>query len=165
MSILGIDPGQNGAIVKFISKEGEWVPIRIWDMPLSNKLTGKGSNIDHKSLREIFIRSRAKEIFLGLITAMHQQGATSAFNYGGMFHTIIGVAVGLGIPVYFVPPKLWRNWGALRLTDKKGSKSLCKRKWPKLAPFLALVKHQDRSDACWIGYVGAKHRNHLKNII
>lgn len=169
--VASIDPGVNGAIAifkiakSFKGKQGKLIPIQVYDMPRMIKLTGKGEQIDPIGLRKILIGYKIEKVFLELITAMHQQGATSAFNFGGAFHTIIGVAIGLGLPIYFIPPKKWRNCGVLAKTDKKGALLWARKKWPILAKSLALVKHQDRADALWIGYVGYKLQKELKKLI
>jgi crossover junction endodeoxyribonuclease RuvC len=170
-TIIGIDPGLNGAIAvfqkakSFRNKDHQIIPTAVYDMPQMIKLTGNGNQIDPIELRRIIQKTRANIVYLELVTAMHQQGATSAFNFGGSFHVIIGVCIGLGLPIYFIGPKKWRKWSYLASTDKKGALLCARRKWPNMVKSLALAKHQDRADALWIGFVGNKLQDQLKRLV
>lgn len=96
MKIVGIDPGQKGALV-FLDGD----TIELHQMPdnagdIVNILSSLSSN-DH-----IFLE-KAQAMSIGGV----KQGVSSMFNYGVGFGTLLGIIAALKIPHTLVHPKTW----------------------------------------------------------
>lgn len=160
--IAGCDPGKNGAISIFEVCNEKIVPIEVFNVPLRQKLTGKGEHIDFIELKKMLLNYKIEMVFVENITAMHQQGATSAFYFGGAFYGLLGLFIGLGIKIYLLSPKRWRYWNYLKKYDKRGSMEYARKKWPKIKQKIRFIKDQDKSDSLWICYVGFKVKDSLQ---
>jgi hypothetical protein len=116
MIIVGIDPGQKGAIA-FIdtdkkTKHKEW----IIDIPL---LPEKG--IDAKKINLMLPHTNAY-IFLEKAQAMPGQGSVSMFNYGTGYGKILAVLEILGLPFEEIRPNKWKTefgLSGLKKTNRK----------------------------------------------
>ncbi len=97
MKILGIDPGQKGALV-LLSEDIEW----IFDMPLT-----KQKDVDFKTLTDILDQvPRRSHVFLERAMPM-AMGAKHAFNYGRSF-AALEIALALSsLTVTYVEPMKW----------------------------------------------------------
>jgi hypothetical protein len=106
-NVLGIDPGNTGAICLLIEESGQapkaaWgrlpvsqtKPVTVLFQPLFNAMMAMKTNlgIDH------VILERAKAMAMG---------AGAAFNYGRSFHAVELAVEQLGVPVTYVDPHVW----------------------------------------------------------
>lgn len=141
--IIGIDPGQKGAVVCIDSRGVvRWAHV-MPDNPaiLSHYLDygkSKGSPL---------------HVFVEKAQAMPGQGVSSMFNYGVGFGTILGLLVAKNIPHTLVQPRQWAkamHVGTKAQEPKKRSLEACQR----LAPSLNLLA-TPRSKVAHIGIVDA----------
>ncbi len=145
--ILGIDPGNTGAIA-WLSTEGHLIEVH--DLPVV-----KGSGLIEAVLVDMIrARSDVHHAWIERVASSPQMGVVSAFNFGMGYGKIKGVLAACGIPLTEVTPAKWK--GALRLSsDKSASRARAAQLWPGLAGTFARVKDDGRAEAALIGLYGA----------
>lgn len=149
MIIIGIDPGQTGAIA--ISVDGRIVEVA--DMPTCVRLHGKGQQIDGGELASILIRMRegeAVKVFLEAVSAMPGQGSSSMFRFGESVGVVLGVCGALQIPLFWVTPQRWKKAAGLIGKEKDAARTLMIQQQPQVAEKLTRKKDIGRADACCI---------------
>lgn len=115
MIIVGIDPGQQGALAMIdTKKKKEW----IIDMPLLPE-----KDIDAKELFQMFQgikHSSGLYVVIEKAQSMPGQSSVAMFNYGGGYHTILAVLRILDIPFEEVRSNKWKvEFGLSGLKLKK----------------------------------------------
>ncbi|MGB5178488.1 MAG: hypothetical protein WBP44_07140 [Gammaproteobacteria bacterium] len=152
---LGIDPGLTGAIALI---DGERM-IRIWDMPVTEKTTGKGKEVNSYLLSDLIVdaMSMADRGLLVAkveqVAAMPGQGVSSMFSFGYSAGVVSGVLGSLGVNKQMVRPQAWKRSYGLTGRDKDASRTLAIERYPEAAPLLARKKDVGRADALLIaGY-------------
>lgn len=161
MSVVGIDPGNAGAIVA-ISKGF----TDIWDMPIlitEGKGKTKKGNVkkhtvlDEHKVRDIFLelmdREDIENIFIEKAQSMPGQGAPATFNYAANYGILRGICVGLQIPYTLVHPATWRK-SLMKDMDKGKDASLVRAK--QLFPYADIGKKDGRAEALLIAFYGKK---------
>ena len=139
--VLGIDPGQSGALA-FLTVQG-----LIWeleDMPL----LGKEINA-HMLTRLIEGYGPVKVAAVERAQSMPKQGVTSVFNYGVGYGKILGVLAALDIPIVFYSSSEWKKHWHLN-NDKNLSRRRATERWPLYADSFSRVKDDGRAEACFI---------------
>jgi hypothetical protein len=123
---IGIDPGQEGAIVA-LSSLGS---IICWDTPLHGEpptLWGTQLRSYIKSIGHLNIRLAVVENPGG---ARPKQGLSSTYRFGEMVGEIRGILIGLGVPVSSVLSTVWKpSMGVTR--DKASSVAKVRALYPK----------------------------------
>jgi hypothetical protein len=105
-SVIGIDPGYSGGIVKLgstgVVDKCSVIPI------IKDK---KKKIVDITMLRRLIfsLAPRTTMAFIEMATAMPKQGVVAMFNYGVCFGIIQGVVASMGIPITLVHPRTWTN--------------------------------------------------------
>lgn len=95
MIIIGIDPGQKGAVVALTEDR---TPYSIAVMKDSCWFA------DHISELQ---KEASLKVYLERAQAMPSNGAVSMFNYGKHYGELMGVLVALCVPFETVPPTVW----------------------------------------------------------
>ena len=139
--ILGIDPGQKGALA-FLNVEG--LIWEIEDMPL----LGKEINA-HMLTRLIEGYGPVRQAVIERSHSMPKQGVASVFNYGVGYGKILGVLAALDIPTHFYSSSEWKKHWRLS-NDKDLSRRLATERWPSYASSFSRVKDDGRAEACFI---------------
>lgn len=100
-SVLAIDPGNNGALVR-LTKSGDFE----WrSMPL--KEDGKNTSVDFFGVEKILRSFLGVDMVLLERASAFNMGASGAFNYGRGFAALeIAIAL-LDMPVTYVEPSKW----------------------------------------------------------
>lgn len=98
--IVGIDPGNSGAICIIDDKEVETIV-----MPIIN------GQVDEKALADLFleIASEIKHVYLEEIFGLHTSGANSMLNFGRGHGKIVGILTAYKIPFTLVRPQVWQK--------------------------------------------------------
>jgi crossover junction endodeoxyribonuclease RuvC len=148
MITIGIDPGLTGAISIF--KNGEFVHVE--DMPVIEKLTGKGKMVDARELRAICECAEITTYWIEDVHAMPGQGVSSMFSFGRSLGVIEGVTAGQAIN--YVNPRKWKKHFGLSGKDKDAARTMAKLKFPDAAEHLTRKKDIGRADAILIGAYG-----------
>lgn len=163
--VIGVDPGKNGAVTIFRLKKGNIKPIIVFNVPLREKLTGKGYHIDFKKLKERLDGYNIVEAYLENVSAMHQQGATGAFYFGGCFFGLLGLIIGKGIPVYLISPKKWRYNVQIKNLEKNQLVEYVLRRFPHITSHIQpILKDQDKAESLLIGVIGYSVKKELEFI-
>ena len=152
--IIGIDPGQTGAIAS-LNKYGQVVELA--DMPTMARIHGKGHQVDAAQLASILTSMKdgnTATVYLEQVSAMPGQGVSSTFHFGESVGIVLGVCGALGLPVRMVTPQKWKKKAGLIGKDKDAARTLAIQSHPDFADMLTLKKHIGRADAILIAEFG-----------
>jgi Holliday junction resolvasome RuvABC endonuclease subunit len=138
MRILGIDPGQSGALALYSTTSPSRILVE--DMPVVAK------DINAAAVTDII---RAWNPTVAVIEAVHsmpKQGVASSFKFGRSYGVVIGVVAALAIPSRFVAPTVWKKHYRLS-SDKEQSRAAAINHFPQDASLFARKKDADRAEA------------------
>lgn len=149
--IIGIDPGNTGAICIIDGKEIENIVMPLVD-----------GQVDEKALSELFleIASEIKHVYLEEIFGLSKCSASSMLNFGRGHGKIVGILTAYKIPFTLVRPQVWQKEmlvkGIAGTTKERALKTV--RKAYKHINFLATdrskVPHAGIVDAVLIAHYG-----------
>ena len=160
-----IDPGKNGAISIFKVENNDILPITVFNVPLREKMTGKGYHIDFVKLGKKLKEYKIEYGIIENVTAMHQQGATGAFYYGGCFFGLIGLFTGKEIPLYLLSPRKWRNDKLVKGLEKRELIDFVLQLYPTIKSHIQpITKDQDKADSVLIGAIGFSILDQLEKV-
>jgi crossover junction endodeoxyribonuclease RuvC len=154
LTILGIDPGLEGAVA-LLTPSGELIAIH--DLPpLPNGPAGR-RRVNPVLLADILAKTHASRAYVELATSRPTDGRVSAFGFGMTWGLVEGILAALSVPVTMLAPCSWKRIiglppGKEGAKDKSRAEAL--RRWPAHAQLFALNKHDGRSDAALIGLAG-----------
>lgn len=174
MTILGVDPGVNGAFA--LIEDG--VPVLVMDLPtvavIKNdrkrrelddyefaRMIDSAGHIDHAFIERVGARG-GKPTKPGDDPSKPEKrdGAVQAFAFGAVFGGIKAVIAAHFIPRTLVSPIEWRNALGIRRAEKPGDKSLVVARANELFPLHAhlwVAKcHADRAEAALIAEYGRR---------
>lgn len=149
--ILGIDPGQTGAVA--LLADGE--PAGFIDMPTIPRRAG-GEQIDAVTLgdriREAIGQHPGANLYAVIeqVNALPKQGSASGFRFGqsdGMARGVIGA---LRVPLVEVPPGTWKKYLRLTGAEKDAARAYALQRFPQLADDLRRKKDIGRADGLLI---------------
>jgi hypothetical protein len=142
MRIVGIDPGQTGAVACF-SSHGE---IAVHDLPtIADRSIAW---IDGAQLQSLLIGEPAI-VIIERVSAMPKQGVASSFKFGMSFGSILSVVQAVGHRIELVTPATWKRELGLG-SDKKAALHKARLLFPQCE--LHLEKHDGRAEALLIGH-------------
>ena len=153
MMIIGIDPGQTGAVASY---ECGYITA-IHDMPTMARIHGKGQQVDAGELASIMIGIRGGKtvkVFLEAVAAMPGQGSSSMFRFGESLGVVLGVCGALQIPVHWVTPQRWKKTAGLIGKEKDAARTLIIQQHPEISHMLTRKKDGGRADAACIAKFG-----------
>ena len=151
MKIIGIDPGQTGALaVLFHDKITGLI-----DMPTSARLHGKGQQVDGYTLATWMLEQAAGDdvqVVIEAVSAMPGQGTASMFRFGESVGVVLGVCGALQLPVQWVRPGEWKRKSGLIGKPKDAARTLAIQLHPEIAGQLTRKKDVGRADAICIAH-------------
>lgn len=151
--VLGIDPGQTGAVAVY---DGERIEA-VFDMPTMPRLHGKGNQVDPYALTTVLIDLRAgrrASAIIEAVSAMPGQGVSSTFHFGESLGVVLGVLGALQVPVRMVTPARWKRAAGILGRDKDAARTLAIQHHPEVADQLTRKKDIGRADAVCIARFG-----------
>ena len=161
--ILGIDPGQTGAIV--LIDDAKRALLQIWDMPTSEKTRGKGQQVNAYLLADVIDEAIdlaaggtygiRPEVVIEAVGAMPGQGVTSMFGFGHSAGVVDGVVAAKGLKATKVAPQAWKRLYGLTGREKDAARTEAMQLYPEASAFLARKKDCGRADALLIAHWGA----------
>jgi len=156
MIVIGIDPGQTGAVVA-LEREG---PV-FYDTPTATfKKSGGGNKTDFvPAAMANILRDYDPlncHVFIEQVGGMPGQGVTSMFGFGKGYGMWIGIIAALRIPHTFVTPQRWKKEFMLGKSDKDDGRLRAIELFPAAAEDLKLKKHIGRADALLIAEYGRR---------
>lgn len=148
-AILGIDPGITGAVALII--DGKL--LKIWDIPVTEKLVGKGNEINPYLLSDVI--KEAIEIagnepitaHVEDVNARPGQNVTAIFGFGMSFGMIRGVLASHGISTRLIRASIWKKQAHLIKKDKDASRGVAISHFPEAAHYLKRAKDHNRAEA------------------
>lgn len=144
-TILGIDPGMNGAIAFY---DGDELMIR--DMPVFAR--NKTKRVDASALHRFATEFKADHAYIEQVNAFGM-GASSAMNFGWTCGAIEACVAAANIPFTYVTPQKWKK--ALQCPkDKDGARMRATQLLPTHYENWPLKKHDGRAEAALIAYYG-----------
>jgi crossover junction endodeoxyribonuclease RuvC len=157
-TVIGIDPGVNGALALVI--EGQLHTVV--DMPTFEvtKNGKKSQVVNAYELTSILSEWESFGIWPGgrvvieSIGAMPKQGVATMFAMGRNYGTVEGVVCALDLPISYTRPNEWKKRAGLLRQDKGASRRLATQTWPKHSDDFRLVKHDGRAEAALIAVYG-----------
>lgn len=154
MKYIGIDNGLSGGIAVIEDRK----ILEILPMPVVAGTKGK-NELDILVIQNLLWKYRGV-LIIEKAQAMPKQGSVSMFNYGKNYGIIIGLAVSVGMPTHYIPPKTWQKEmfvGVDKTDTKAASVQVAKQFYPTHA-FLASVRskvpHNGMTDAVLIATYG-----------
>ncbi len=149
MSVIGIDPGLEGAFAIFV-EDGTYCVV---DTPtITFEKHGKTRRAYEVTRIADALRALRAEVFLELVNAQPKNATRAAFLMGrgvGMWEGIIGT---LGLPLHYVAPQSWKRHHRLLGTDKQAARLKAQQLFP--AADLRRKKDVGRADALLIADYG-----------
>jgi crossover junction endodeoxyribonuclease RuvC len=153
-TVIGIDPGQKGAIVLY-SRDGAG-KIEAHRMPVRDKV------VDLYGIDKIINPALAISDCFAFIEDVHSmpgQGVRSMFTFGFSTGALHGILSYCNIPIYTVSPRRWKKVILKGLgTDKAAAIAYCQREYPliSLIPTGCRVPSDGICDAICIAEYGWK---------
>lgn len=151
-TILGIDPGQKGALVWLRGAD----PVAVEPMPASPKV-----GIDLGAVRDLLLEHGAHRVVVERAQAMPKQGVASTFSYARDYGGLLGLLTALRIPYETVPPRTWhRELVGARTGDPKArALQVVRERLPSLQVVLprCRVPHEGVVDAACVALWGQRH--------
>lgn len=150
--ILGVDPGQSGAIAAIADGE----PAGFIDMPTLERTGGDGRRVDGKRLAalvRVMLQQHSGAHVVAVIErvqGMPTDGAMRAFRFGQADGIARGVLEALGLNALEVEPPAWKRHHGLIGSDKDAARHLVIARWPRIGVQLLQAKNSGRADAMLI---------------
>jgi hypothetical protein len=147
--ILGIDPGQTGAIALL----ADGAPAGYADMPTLERAKGGGRQVDAPrlaaALRGILQQHAGAHVVVVTerVQARPGNGSIAGFKLGQADGIMRGVLGALGLDVLEVEPQTWKRHFGLLKTEKDVARQYVMARWPERAVQLLQVKQGGRADA------------------
>ena len=105
--IVGIDPGNAGALAFMSTKDGV---IHLMDMPIFEwETTRTRKKIDGYAIADALRTHPVERVYMEEVWSSPQMGVVSAFSFGNGRGIIEGIAAGLNIPMTQVKPAKWKK--------------------------------------------------------
>lgn len=153
-TIIGIDPGMNGAISLYDGTE-----LLVWDMPTYEitKNGGKRKKVNIAGLNEILTTCMTMSIismvYIEQVSAQPGNGAASAFTYGFGAGVLEAVVQCNKLPFTYVLPQVWKK--ALSVPkDKDAARQRASQLLPDFSHNWPLKKHDGRAESALIALYG-----------
>lgn len=163
MLIVGIDPGNQGAIAVIEFDNQTFIERDLIDMPVL-KTEGKGKTkkgnikihtvMDEIEIKNFFLYLKIDHVFLEKAQSMPGQGAPATFNYACNYGIIRGILVGLNIPYTLIHPATWKRV-MMKDMDRGKDASLVRAK--QLFPNSDIGKKDGRAEALLLAIYGIQN--------
>lgn len=140
MSVLGIDPGKNGAIA-CMTEAG--AVLWIEDMP---DCTGSALGA---AIGDLIKGEGVSVAIVEFVAARPGQAAPGMWKFGANYGAILGALGALGVRVVHVTPRKWKA-GMTVTADKASSRQRARELWPTNAEAFKRVKDDGRAEAALI---------------
>lgn len=156
MRVIGVDPGQSGAVASW-----DGADLIVFDIPTVTvkKASGKGNRtevnlpdlVDHLNI----LFAGADHAYVERVSAMPGQGVTSTFNFGMVYgYCRMGVAM-IGVPHTLVSPVKWKAELGLN-NDGEKSRLRALELFPKFSSYFSRKMDHNRAEAALLAYYGYK---------
>ena len=148
--VIGIDPGQTGAIAIYWPTEHR---IEIHDMPMLPNAKNGRPELDYTAVIDL-LREDGAVTWLEQVASRPGQGVSSVFRFGMMFGALQACAAAAAAPLRLVTPGQWKKAFGL-CKDKGASRQMAMQRLPASAELFRRVKDDGRAEAALIALYGA----------
>jgi crossover junction endodeoxyribonuclease RuvC len=151
-TIIGIDPGANGAVA-VLDDDGQLLDVL--DMPSTREANGRTAT-NAPLLAGILARSRARIAYCEFVGARPTDAKVAAFSFGRARGVIEGCAGALGLPIIFLTPPTWKRLADIPpgAENKDLARTRAIARWPAKAELFGRKADVDRAEACLIAWAG-----------
>ena len=154
MIVLGIDPGQSGALAIVALNNGATPEfIALLDVPMIG--SGARERVDVLQLRGWITDHRPQHCLIERSQAMPKQGASSGFKYGRTCGSIEAAVVLSGVPWSLMEPTAWKKFHRLG-RDKELARQRAMQLLPAAHSFLSRKRDHNRAEALLIALAGGR---------
>ena len=143
MTVLGIDPGQSGALAYV--RDGKLLDVV--DMPTINKEISPALLTQMVRMHEV--DAVAVEKVWAAPTHGRTQGAQTSFKFGKAHGMALGAVGALMVPLFEPTPQAWKKTFGLN-ADKEKSRALATKLFPDKAELFKFKVNADRAEAALI---------------
>lgn len=149
MTIVGVDPGQNGALAAL---DAQGRPLEVVDMPVVDGWVSPELLIDWVS--HVCVEYGAPQlVVVEKVRSMPRQGVSSTFKFGAAWGMCVGAFA--PYPIEQPSPSVWKK--AMGLTaDKDKARAVALERWPWMAESLRRKKDADRAEALLLAEYGRR---------
>lgn len=147
--ILGVDPGNSGALV-VLKETGEFVDSMM--IPLVS--SGKSNRVNGAAVAAFLSRFNIVHAYIEKVGVMPKNGAVSMFTFGHAAGLVEGVVTGQMIPVTLLTPQFWKKAANLVNKPKDAARSRCVQLYPHARILDTKAKGQAVGDAILIARAG-----------
>lgn len=147
--ILGVDPGNSGALV-VLKANGQYVDSMI--IPLI--MSGKSNRVNGAAIAAFLAQHNIVQAYIEKVGAMPKQGVSSTFTFGHAAGLVEGVVSGRMIPVTHIQPGAWKKLGNLTGKPKDAARSRCVQLYPHVRILDQKIKGGAVGDAILIARAG-----------
>lgn len=148
--VIGIDPGNSGALV--VLADGK--PIEWLSMP--TLAVGTNTRVNAAAIAAFLRPFSSAHAYLELVGCMPKQGGSSGFTFGHAAGVVQGVLQGLGIAFTLVTPQKWKRNAGLIGTDKDVARGRAIMLWPDWRDLDSKGKGGAFADAALIAHFSSK---------
>jgi crossover junction endodeoxyribonuclease RuvC len=152
--VIGIDPGITGALSVY-DLPGKRV-CEVHDLPVNEKTTGKGNQLDAAGLCAILEGYMPLHVFIEAQRPRTKQGVTGVFSLGRTIGVIECACAALRLPYTLIEPAVWKRKAGLIKAEKGQSVTRALQLWPHLAEKLTRKKDHGRAEAALIVWHGVQ---------
>lgn len=151
--IIGIDPGQYGAIscLWYESESNRWL-VDVWDMPTID-ISKTRKEIDTVALFELLSGIKSSKIYVEKVGPVAGASRASTFTFGRNYEAVISAVKMIKVPYDLVDSKVWKA-EVLKNTDKSKQAAItwCTRNFPECV----IADKDGRADAICIAEYGRR---------
>jgi crossover junction endodeoxyribonuclease RuvC len=158
MYIIGIDPGNSGAIA-VIDENGKYVDSKSFDILVRGKKTKRINGVDVVKFLTPY-QGKTHRVYIENVGARPGQGVSSTFTFGHSAGMLEGVCAAMMFPYVLVTPVEWKKAFKLTSFDKEVARLVAQKLFPE-AP-LGRKKDINLADALLIAYHVNFHLNPYK---
>lgn len=157
--IIGIDPGQTGAVAILI----DGVCVNIFDTPTEQVKKGKICKTEYlpaemADILRLHSHLVKPHVFIEKVGAMPGQGVSSMFGFGKGYGLWIGILAALQIPYTLVTPQTWKKTIMAGISDKDAARGRAQQIHPEATDWLKRKKDIGRADALLIAEYGHRQK-------
>lgn len=147
--ILGVDPGNSGALV-VLTDRGVFVDSL--NVPIVQ--SGKSNRVNGAAVAAFLAKYNIVHAYIEKVGSMPGQGVASMFTFGHAAGMVEGVVTGQLIPVTHISPQTWKKLGNLTGKDKDCARSRCVQLYPHVRILDTKVRGGAVGDAILIARAG-----------
>jgi crossover junction endodeoxyribonuclease RuvC len=152
--ILGIDPGQFGALAVVALGNGAAPELMgVIDVPMLG--TGAGQRVDVVELRDWILAHAPAHVLIERTQGFPKQGISSSFKLGRTTGYLEAAVVLSGVPWSLVEPTAWKKYHKLG-RDKELARQRAIQLLPSAHDYLARRKDHNRAESILIALYGAQ---------